>query len=398
MKISATLIGALVMAFTIGELAAQARIVEVFPEENTIRLERLGSTQAETVSVGTDLEPGDLLASNEARAKLECPPGSSVEVLLDPPFRVLIDVAEGIACTIDLMAGDVDILTDEPTQVTSGGVEMGSVATQYAVTVARGGDQPQRTLIVFDGEVNIRRLGGTEAKSIVRGQRLVAQPTVAFEVSTIDSADVKRSARQYATFDLAAATRGGAEIGDYNNAKRELTTLHSQVLTDPNSKNDRAALAKKQIALEIPDRAVYQLDRANLLDADRLRIYEIDPVILERRTPAGGPVVSDLRPIDPSVVERTRVHTAVASNLAPRALALIEDGGYQEAYDLLSPRVNNESATSQELYAMAKALVGLNNLPRAAEAAKNALQVNREDQGLTEQQITELQVLLRQIR
>ena len=398
MKSSATLIAASVMMFTTGELAAQARIVEVSPQENPVQVERLGSTQAETAAAGTDLEPGDLLKSNEARVKLECPPGSSVEVLLDPPFRVLIDVSEEHACTIDLMAGDVDILTEEPTQVTSGGVEMGSVATQYAVTVARGGDRPQRTLVVFDGTVEVRRAGDAEALRVTRGLKLIAQPAAALQLATIDSTDIDRAAYQYATFDVAAATKRGIEIGDHDHATRELTTLYSQVLKNPDGKDARAALAKKQIALELPDRAVHQLNRANLLDADRLRVYEIDPSILERRAPTVGSGVREFRPIDPAVVGPTRVHRTVEPNAAARAMAMIDERRYQDAVDLLSPRVNSGSATSIEHYAMAMAQVGLDNLPRAAEASKKALEANSESGGLTERQAAELQALLRRIQ
>ena len=77
---------------------------------------------------------------------------------------------------------------------------------------------------------------------------------------------------------------------------------------------------------------------------------------------------------------------------------MIGQGRYQEAVDLLSPLVSDGSATSLDHYAMVKALVGLENLPRAAEESRKALETNGEDGGLTEEQVTELQVLLRRIR
>ena len=77
---------------------------------------------------------------------------------------------------------------------------------------------------------------------------------------------------------------------------------------------------------------------------------------------------------------------------------MIDERRYQDAVDLLSPRVNSGSATSIEHYAMAMAQVGLDNLPRAAEASKKALEANSESGGLTERQAAELQALLRRIQ
>lgn len=399
MRFQAVLVAVAVVGFPSGALQAQARLVEIVPEGATIQLESLGSMGPVPAVIGTDIEPGDLLTSAEARTKLECPPGSSVEVLLSPPFRILVDVSDEHVCTIDLMAGDVDVLTEEPTEVTSGGVEMGSIATQYSVGVSRGGGQPRRTLVVFDGAVDVRRAGEAEPVRVDRGSKLVAVPMVKPLITTMDDSDIKRAAVQYAVFDLAAATRAGKEIDDLDQARLELTALHSKVLSNPDATDSRVALARMQIGLDLRGQAVQQLERANVIDPDRLHAYEIDPSILDYRRRGGNPSApSGLTIIDPNDAGRVRAPTAHVVEQPTRALALIESGRYEEALEVSKKRIEAGSAGSLDYYAMTRALLGLGDHGAVAKTAEKALEFNAADQGLTERQVSDLQAVLRRYR
>ncbi len=135
--------------------AAQARIEALHPDASSFRVERLASFIEEPADTGMDLLPGDLLTSSASETLLEmsCPAGSNNSFRLDGPFRVLIDAPRDTVCHVNLLGGGVDVLAETSTSVTAGGVEMGSVSTQYAVRLEGSGSAVTPKLIVFDGKV-----------------------------------------------------------------------------------------------------------------------------------------------------------------------------------------------------------------------------------------------------
>ncbi len=371
--------------------AAQARIEALHPDASSFRVERLGSFIPEPADTGMELLPGDLLTGSASGTLLElnCPAGSNDSYRLDGPFRVLIDVPRDSVCHVNLLGGGVDVLAESGTSVTAGGVEMGSVSTQYAVRLEGSGAAVTPKLIVFDGEVLV---------STMRGRPLTAGLAVPLNRTgrpsrpqPVAPEEIQRSAAIYSTLDVAKATKAGAQISDRTAVMNQFTTLHAEVLKNPADTVKRAELAKYQIQYKINNAALYNLKRVDVTSEQKLQRYDIDPGTLQRGLTQANRefYIARVRP---------DIYKPVAVSTTDTDLELIAAGKMDEALKSLLARVEAGNATSRDYYALSKAYFELKDVKQSAAYGERALKLNAEDRKLSENEQREQREILARIR
>ena len=134
-----------------------ARGTQPLEETTGVQLKRIDSSTEPVVRVGMELHPGDRLSSGGDRVdvELQCPGGSVLR--FTGSYRVFIDEpGDGVDCAVNFLSGTVDVLTDKPTEIESGGVTLGSEGTQYSVSVSYRDRQPDVGCQVYDGRVEWR--------------------------------------------------------------------------------------------------------------------------------------------------------------------------------------------------------------------------------------------------
>src|SRR5262245_55277694 len=151
------------------------------------------------------------MSENEnALVALTCPGGSDVK--LHGRFRtVIMPGAPGQDCALSLLAGSADMLTDQPTQVTSGETLMGSLRTVYSMRVTRAREAPQVECFVFDGEAEVQyRQAGSKLLLPTSGKASIRAGQVARDV--VSPRDVQAASIMYSRADLARARGLGERI------------------------------------------------------------------------------------------------------------------------------------------------------------------------------------------
>ncbi len=372
---------------------AQARIEALEPDASSFRVERLASFIAEPADTGMELLPGDLLTGSASGTALElnCPAGSNNSYRLEGPFRMLIDAPREGVCHVNLLGGGVDVLAESGTSVTAGGVEMGSVTTQYAVRLEGSGAAATPKLIVYDGAVVVSTVQGRKlplgAGLALRLDR--AGPTS--EPQAVAPEEYRRSAAIYSRLDIAKASKAGAQISDSTAVMNQFTTLHAEVLKNPADTAKRAELARYQIQYKINNEALYNLRRVDLTTEQKLQRYDIDPATLQRGLTQAN---RDL------YIARVRpdAFKAAAVSTTDTDLELIAAGKVDEALKSLLARAEAGTATSRDYYALSKAYLELKDVRLSAAYGERALKLNAEDGKLSEAEQREQREVLARIR
>lgn len=214
------------------------------------------------------LNPGDEIASADENAivGLTCPGNSDVK--LHGRFRaVIMPAAAGQDCALNLLAGNADVLTDNPTQVSSGETLMGSRRTMYGIRVS--GDATIEC-VVFEGLVGVQNLktGTTRplqanAKASWRGGQLLQYG------APVARSDIADTTRVYARADVARAQAFGVSIEDPDSFRRALQSNYAAVLARPDDPSARIQLAALQTIARISAPALYHLERAERLNPRR---------------------------------------------------------------------------------------------------------------------------------
>ena len=386
------------VALSPGLAAPQARLTDVTPLGVDVSATRLGSVAPEAVVAGAaDFMPGDLLFCGEPDAvvTLECPPGSSNSVNLTAPFRVAIAVPGSGGCHIDLQAGDADVLDEENTEVTIGGVEMKAVGTQFAARVWRGEGGAERRIVVFDGEVEVQGLG--ESVRLHRGTMLTFKSSLAGrQPVAAPSAEVERSARIYSRVDLATAQKAGT-VENPELLQATLQRQYYEVLAEPENEAKRVELARTQIEYQVSDRAVYNLKRAGVVDQESFDRYQIDGSVLEQGASAVNRLYLERqRVVVPSNALRLPVTLTEAEPELPPVesrtfetdLELIAAGRAKEALEGIEYRLENgRSAGARDFYALGRAYESLGLDDRALSAVRRALYYTARDNQLDESEV-----------
>src|SRR4029079_843201 len=72
-------------------------------------------------------------------------------------FRVVVlPPRTDVPCVLQLLAGGVDVMAEEPTEINAGGVLLGSKGTQYAVHLRRSESGPVCEGVVYENDLLIR--------------------------------------------------------------------------------------------------------------------------------------------------------------------------------------------------------------------------------------------------
>jgi tetratricopeptide (TPR) repeat protein len=353
------------------------------------------------------LDPGDLLQglAVDQFVELECPAESNNVYRIASPFRIMINVASAPPCDLNMMAGGLDVMAEEPTRVTTGGVGLRSVGTQYAVRLGQSDGDFGVELLVYDGVV---RVAADTLYQIVAGRRYFVGARLA--PMSIREQDVRQSANVYATFDVARAKSAGLRFEDELTATEELANMHFQVLSYPDNAAARVNLAEAQVNYGLTNQALFNLKRGGVTDEATLREYDIDPNGLERGLnrinrqyfrvhflpEIEGPqpeAVFDA-PIDPAEVRAAPAageaaaarRTARGGDATREALAFLEEGRYEEAIKVLESLADDGTAASVDYYVLAIASLKLGQTDGAVRFAKEALKMAERDQGLSDAQ------------
>jgi hypothetical protein len=122
-----------------------------------ITVTSIGAVERRRLVLRQALDIGDELTglSEDSLVGLTCPGGSDVK--LQGRFRtVIMPPVSGQDCALNLLAGSANVLTNQPTQLTSGETVMGSKQTVYSMRVMREQEQPRFECVVFEGEAEVQ--------------------------------------------------------------------------------------------------------------------------------------------------------------------------------------------------------------------------------------------------
>jgi hypothetical protein len=288
------LVAAVLGALVAGALAAAPVSVisislglgDAAPPE-AVRCVRFTDGREVGVEVGMVLDAGDRIWSAADGVDLRLACGEDSLHTLSGRFQAFVDFPGEAACSIKMIGGDIDVLADQPVRTDVAGIVLGNEGTQYAVRLDPSGDALAEVL-VFDGKVRASAPGQTEEIVTGSGLQLRRSSRFAGPRRRIGSVDAERSAAVYARTDLAVARGGYSPVADPRREYDALARLHFAVLTDPDSQDVRAALARAQIRLGLCDEAFYHLKRGDLLSKKRLRRHDIDRDALERGLSPGN--------------------------------------------------------------------------------------------------------------
>jgi hypothetical protein len=269
--------------------AAQVRVTTLakadraIQDTQEIRLERFADlTEVRHLQVGDVLADGDQLTAlaPDLFVELTCPRGTLLR--LSGPFRSVVTLPGDTDCGLDQLSGGLDVLTDQPTEIRTGGKTLGTPGTRYAVRLSRDDSGPNCRLLVFEGHVEVKGAGPLRQISTAQSltfSRQAANP----EPQPVTPEEIQRWAGLYARFDIAKAETAGVTLTAEQRTATEaqLTRLHAAVLSDPAASQTRLALADAQIKNKVGDEGLYNLRRTQMVDPGKLR--QIQPEKLQHK-------------------------------------------------------------------------------------------------------------------
>jgi hypothetical protein len=225
----------------------------------------IGGIDRQPAQLRRALGPGDEIAGLDENGivALTCP-GSS-DVKLHGRFRaVIMPPAQGQDCALNLLAGNVDVLTSTPTQVSSGETLMGSKRTMYSMRVA-----PDASVecAVFEGEVAVQNLKTGAVRALDGGLKASWKSGQLVQYGVrLAPTDLTQATRVYARGDMARARALGVTMEDPDSFQRALQSRYAAVLTKPNDPAALIDLAALQTVARIATPALHHLERAERLN------------------------------------------------------------------------------------------------------------------------------------
>ncbi len=357
-----------------------------------LRLERFADfAEVELLSLGDKLEIGDLLSSISSETAIELSCGETSLLRFSGRFRVLINPPGETDCAVNLLGGQLDVLTDAPTEVRAGGMVLGSEGTQYAVRLERdpqGGVQENVT--VFDGKLWVRGRDRDNQRISAEIRQIETGETWGWDGKEssrgkLNKTHSQRAAKVYARLDLAKSyfaeeipgSPGTTARGDIQQKIEQLKALHANVLSKPDDPSGRAELAKTQLDLKIGKAAIYNLKRAEIDDEVKLRSYRIDPAAI--------PEPQKEKLYQPKAQFQSQIYrlpTAVlAQPLASNPWALLDQQNYSAALTALTKLAKREP-TARVYCGLAQAYGGVDGWTdsRAGTYASRALRLVKRGQ------------------
>ena len=256
-------------------ITALERDFESIEQSQEVTCFRLATLEQVPVELNMQLEVGDeLIGTGSTNLELECAGGSRLR--FSGEFRVMLaPTAEGQDCAINLLAGNANVTSEEPTGMISGETTLGSAGTIYEFRVSRGaeGDLNQEC-VVYEGQVDVNygprwrgRLSGGQKADFKRGRARRIR---------LQKEDIERVAALYARLDVSKARlesgrdpTGKPARNVRQAAYSELVALYQEALTRPKDSDARLRLAIRQLDYSINDEAFYHLRRAESSAVDK---------------------------------------------------------------------------------------------------------------------------------
>jgi hypothetical protein len=250
-------------------------------------------SQGEVVHPGMELADGETLqsSSRDVVIQVACPRGALAS--LSQEFRARIRLSHA-RCGFELLAGNVDLLGNAPTEVTFGNLSITATDAAYSVWFDDPGPQRlasrkvpvQPRVLAFDGLVELvehapfRRMltAGREARYDVIGQdrfrETTAQPGMwdgiggppQSPVGSPIADDALRASADLRAFVATAKLDPEHRTSPREQLSAELAALELGVLRNPGSGDDRAALGLRQADLGLQREAMFNLRRCQFLD------------------------------------------------------------------------------------------------------------------------------------
>jgi len=194
--------------------------------------------------------------------------------------------------------------------------------------------------------------------------------------------EIPRWAGLYARSDLAKAEAAGVELtGEQQEAtEAELTRLHAAVLSDPTATQPRLDLAREQLHYRAGDEALYNLQRAQAIDPDKLK--QIQPEKLQRNDPIEYNRLDQILRENPLDLHRFDSQKKPAEpppqsdQDLERWLAAKRFG---DVVSVLEARGSSGPLSSRDSFLLAKGYLGLGKAERALLAALQALERFKKD-------------------
>jgi hypothetical protein len=293
-----------------------------------VTLTAIGGIDRQPLRFGQALDPGDEIASTDPNAvvALTCPKSSSVN--LHGRFRsVILPPASGQDCAISLLAGNADVQTDNPTELSAGTTLMGSKRTTYAMRVS---SDATVACMVFEGDVEVHNLatGAVRPLSTLMSASWKGGALQQYG-APIPDADLSTAARVYARAETARVRARNVPGINPVALQRELEARYTAVLRAPRDARARVELATVQTRVRLSSPALHQLAVAERLGstgpdaaaiaATRWVIYKQD-----RREQDAAREAEKLRTLDPArykLIQEIDVKAAPGASPSPRVTA-----------------------------------------------------------------------------
>jgi len=345
------------------------------------------------IAVGTTLQVGDLMSTvapdTNVLLEIGCPANGGTVFRFSGAFRVVVlPPRPDVRCVLQLLAGDVDVIAEEATEINAGGVVLGSKGTQYAVHLRRTESGPVCEGVVYDNDLLIKTSQNQIPLSTSRSW-VFNFATATGELGEISEVVLKQSALVAGRFDVARLRAEGvltpAKASEIAREESELVALHMEVLKAPANKDARLRLGTRQRAVG-SDSARYNLKRVG---GELINKEAVKP---QASTKTEAAVTKP--PRASSAVNSTSTRTMIAADPAARALELVRGGKPAEAVALIRPRVDASSATARDYYALAEAYRALQDRAAARNAAERALAFRNAATALTAAELETLRAIV----
>jgi hypothetical protein len=294
-----------------------------------VTLTAIGGIDRQPLRLGEALDPGDEIASADPNAvvALTCPKGSSVN--LHGRFRsVILPPGSGQDCALSLLAGNADVQTSQPTELSAGTTLMGSKRTTYAMRVS---SDATVACVVFEGEVQVHNLatGAVRPLTTLMSASWKSGALQQYGAPIPDS-DLSSTARLYARAETARLRARDGSVTNPAALQRELEAKYAAVLRAPQDARARFGLAALLTRVRLSSAALYQLDVAERLGAtgsDQAAVIAATRWVIfkqDRRDEDAAKEAEKLRTIDPArykLLQEVEAKSASAENRPPTVTA-----------------------------------------------------------------------------
>ena len=295
-----------------------------------VTLTAIGGIDRQPLRLGEALDPGDEIASTDPNAvvALTCPKSSSVN--LHGRFRsVILPPGSGQDCALSLLAGNADVQTSQPTELSAGTTLMGSKRTTYAMRVS---SDATVACVVFEGEVQVHNLATGAVRPLTtlmsaswKSGALQQVRCPHLRLGFVEHGSAVRPGRNRPG---SRARRVGCQPG--GSAARARSEVRGGAAGARRTQRARLELATLQARVRLSSPALYQLDvaerlgatgseQAAVIAATRWVIFKQD-----RREQDAAKEAEKLRTIDPArykLLQELEAKSAPAESRPPSVTA-----------------------------------------------------------------------------